>query len=472
MQNLRLVGIHEDGEHLLLADPDGTRFQVPLDDALRAAVRRERPRAAGDQGDADQEPMRPRDVQALIRTGVTLEEVAERSGWDLEKVRRYEPPIRAERDHVASQAQALEVHDRAGATTLGDRVAQRLADRGVDAERVAWDSWKEAGTATTWKVVCLFPAGGRERRASWRFSPSDRVLSATDDEARWLGEDERASGPGAPAPRVAASSRNAAVYDVEAEGGVGAQVRARGGARAAAPVIPERQDSDSAEEEAVDMVSVMRERAASRRRRPKRQPSPTDTPIPPEEMPDEARPVEHLDLRGVEGPPQGSHARPSEGDTAQEDTGAPEVRDEVLHDPVTGTGDLFEDLEAVAESHAAKEAEEVERKKKRRRSRSGAGRPAPVADTPPASAPTDASAADIDAPTDGPTADDTVDKTLVEDRPESSESVDDTSPGTPDEAEPDATDRPEVPDRQRSTRKGRPSVPSWDDIMFGSRRED
>ena len=28
MQDLRLIGVHEDGEHLLLSDADGGRFRV------------------------------------------------------------------------------------------------------------------------------------------------------------------------------------------------------------------------------------------------------------------------------------------------------------------------------------------------------------------------------------------------------------------------------------------------------------
>ena len=38
------IGVHEDGQHLLLADDEGDRFRVPLDEPLRAAVRRDRPR--------------------------------------------------------------------------------------------------------------------------------------------------------------------------------------------------------------------------------------------------------------------------------------------------------------------------------------------------------------------------------------------------------------------------------------------
>lgn len=471
MQNLRLVGIHEDGEQLLLADEDGTRFHLPLDDALRAAVRRERPRPAGATDDDDQEPMRPREVQGLIRTGVPLAEVAERAVWDLEKVRRYAPPIRAERDFVATRAQAIALRDRSGATTLGDRVAQRLADRGVDAERVGWDAWKETDSA--WKVVCLFPAGGRERRASWRFSTTDQTIVASDDEARWLGEDEHGSGPGAPSPNVPKSARNAAVYDVEAEGGVGAQVRPRGSTpQPTASAPPVEQSTPTDEESAVDLMSVMRERAASRRRRPKRRPTPTDTPIPPEEMPDDARPVEHLDLDSTDEPPQGSHADPDDLDAERGSDDSTEPTDDTdgpEHDPVTGTRDLFGDLEAVSDSRATKQ-------RGRKRSRRKAGPPLaeetpqePSADELVEAAPTDDDAvAEADGapqsdaepePPEAP-ADDAVPEPDEDDKP-AEDDEEGTESGTPD-----------VPSRQGSTRKGRPSVPSWDDIMFGSRRED
>ncbi len=89
MQDLRLIGVHEDGQHLLLADADGGRYRLPLDEPLRAAARRDRPRLGQLQIEMSG-GMRPREVQALIRRGLSAEEVAERSGWPVEKVHRFE----------------------------------------------------------------------------------------------------------------------------------------------------------------------------------------------------------------------------------------------------------------------------------------------------------------------------------------------------------------------------------------------
>ena len=43
MGELTLVGLDDDGEHVVLEGPDGQRFRLPIDEALRAAVRRDRP---------------------------------------------------------------------------------------------------------------------------------------------------------------------------------------------------------------------------------------------------------------------------------------------------------------------------------------------------------------------------------------------------------------------------------------------
>ena len=53
MHDLRLIGVHEDGEHLLLSDSEGGRFRVRVDEPLRTAVRRDRPRLGQQQIEID-----------------------------------------------------------------------------------------------------------------------------------------------------------------------------------------------------------------------------------------------------------------------------------------------------------------------------------------------------------------------------------------------------------------------------------
>src|SRR5699024_7366157 len=74
--------------------------------------------------------------------------------------------------------------------TLGTRVLDRLAKRGVDTDNVGWDATRPEGGG--WTVVVSFVAGQRRRAGAWRFDPADRTIEALDDEARWLSEDEQA----------------------------------------------------------------------------------------------------------------------------------------------------------------------------------------------------------------------------------------------------------------------------------------
>ncbi len=165
MQDLRLIGVHEDGGHLLLADEHGSRFRVALDEALRAAARRHRPHPGHVPVDA--EPAHPpREVQALIRAGLSAEEVADRCGWPVEKVHKYEVPILAEREYVAGLARLVRLRPRGSSSqpspTLAGRVVGRLGTRGVDVNEVSWDAWRQAGSE--WTVVLTFPAGGDSAR--------------------------------------------------------------------------------------------------------------------------------------------------------------------------------------------------------------------------------------------------------------------------------------------------------------------
>ena len=128
MQDLRLIGVHEDGQHLLLADADGGRYRLTLDEALRAAARRDRPRLGQLQIEIEG-GLRPRDVQALIRRGLSAEEVADRAGWTVEKVRRFEGPVLAEREHVAQVAQQCAVGSRGTRPGHPGRAGGRAAAR-------------------------------------------------------------------------------------------------------------------------------------------------------------------------------------------------------------------------------------------------------------------------------------------------------------------------------------------------------
>ncbi|WP_182111315.1 MULTISPECIES: septation protein SepH [unclassified Actinotalea] len=234
MSELRLVGLHEDGEHVVLEGVDGQRFSLPIDDALRAAVRRDRPQL--EQVRAEQSgTLPPREIQARIRAGATAEELAEDSGMPLPAVRRYEGPVLAEREFVATQARGTRIGHDPGAPVLGDLVTDRLATRGVAGSSIRWDAFR-GGSAGPWTVEVAFDVAGTSRSARWTFEPSARVLRAVDDEARWLSETELAQGP---IPRRHLSAVPGEVFDVEVDDALRPLLASVDQPAAAAPHAPD-----------------------------------------------------------------------------------------------------------------------------------------------------------------------------------------------------------------------------------------
>jgi hypothetical protein len=178
MEQLRVVG-DEDGK-LVLATESGERFTLPVDDVLRAELRRaRREREAGERVARPS----PREVQAQIRAGLSTEEVAALLGARVEDVARFEGPVLAEREHVVGQALALPVllgsdFDSDAPPTFGSAVRAKLADAGAIGER--WTSWKEQ---TGWIVKLEFTAADVERDARWGFDPRRGVLSPLNSDA-------------------------------------------------------------------------------------------------------------------------------------------------------------------------------------------------------------------------------------------------------------------------------------------------
>ncbi|MGP9539666.1 septation protein SepH [Brachybacterium sp. AOP43-C2-M15] len=210
MRELELDGIHDDGEHLLLVDSDGERYTLRIDKALRAAVRTDRPALNMIQA-ADAAPLRPREIQAMLRGGRSAEDIAEVSEIPLEHVRRYEGPVLAEREWTAQRARTFPVGR--GGPALQDVVAERLAAREASGD-TAWDAWRRQDG--TWTLELTFSAGGRTRQAHWVADIDNRSVSPVDDEARWISDED--------APLETRSGRGrlqsvkSSVYDLEADG--------------------------------------------------------------------------------------------------------------------------------------------------------------------------------------------------------------------------------------------------------------
>jgi Protein of unknown function (DUF3071) len=201
MQELRFVAVSEDGRYAVLAIPGrSARFTLPIDERLRAVALGQTSRLAQYEIEVES-PLRPKEIQARIRAGETVEEIADAAGIAVERVRWFEGPVLAERAYVADQAQLASVRRQGDATPgprLGEIVTERLKMFGVDPEDAQWDA-KKLGDGS-WQVQLLFISGGRLHTAEWIFDQRRRHVLPADDNAA------RMSLPGTEPPQPAASA--------------------------------------------------------------------------------------------------------------------------------------------------------------------------------------------------------------------------------------------------------------------------
>jgi hypothetical protein len=196
VDELHVVGLSEDEDFLVVAGDDGTAFRLAVDDATSAVAGRSpartadryaaaRPPATRDPETTMDLTLRPRDIQARIRAGATVDDVIAESSLPRDRVERYAGPMLAERAHVATLARDTEVRrDLASDAPLSRAVAERLTTVGVDEATADWDAWRREDGR--WVVRIAYAAGRVERSGHWVFDPRAGSLLADDAEARWL----------------------------------------------------------------------------------------------------------------------------------------------------------------------------------------------------------------------------------------------------------------------------------------------
>ena len=107
---------------------------------------------------------------------------------EVSAVERFEAPVQAEKDYALTRARAVRIGD--GGPTMGDLVLDRLAARGVDPSSLEWTAMREAGEP--WQIIVTFVQGAAEHAAHWHLLNSGS-LEAIDQEAQWLTEQVSAS---------------------------------------------------------------------------------------------------------------------------------------------------------------------------------------------------------------------------------------------------------------------------------------
>src|SRR6202044_1352286 len=184
MQELRFVAVSEDGSYAVLAVPGRSgRYILPIDERLRAVAQGQTSRLAQYEIEVES-PLRPKEIQARIRAGETVEEIADAAGIAIERVRWFEGPVLAERAYVAEQAQTASIRRQGVATPgprLGEIVTERLNALRSDPEEAQWDA-KKRGDGS-WQVELTFISGERLHTAEWLYDQRRRHVLPVDDNA-------------------------------------------------------------------------------------------------------------------------------------------------------------------------------------------------------------------------------------------------------------------------------------------------
>ena len=124
MAQLRLVGVSEDGERLVLTDDDGVQHTIVIDERLRAGVNGHLSRL-GQLTMALESRISPREIQNRVRSGESAEHVADSAGVPLERVLRFVGPVLRER----ATAQPRDARDRDAAEVGSGELAAVRTER-------------------------------------------------------------------------------------------------------------------------------------------------------------------------------------------------------------------------------------------------------------------------------------------------------------------------------------------------------
>ncbi|HEX5597518.1 MAG TPA: septation protein SepH [Micromonosporaceae bacterium] len=219
MRPVRFVALSEDGQALVLADEVGRLLALPIDQRVTAAVRAERGVGVPPLSQAAGEPapsLSPRDIQARIRAGESADDVARIAGVPVDRVLRYAGPVLQERAMLAQQARRTRLRSSDRNTPLAQVVGDRLAQHGIDAEKISWDAYRRDDG--TWRIIATWPSGKATAQAIWELDRARQTVSPHDDMAQYLCAERPApllgqepaperSGHGLPVPARGESSR-------------------------------------------------------------------------------------------------------------------------------------------------------------------------------------------------------------------------------------------------------------------------
>lgn len=400
--------VRREDQALIVATEAGEEYRLIVDSSVLADLRHLARQATG------AARVNPREIQSLVRAGKTRAEIMKLTGAEESDVERYEEPVLAERRFILSSAQSVQVRTSPNEETeeqFGSVIAERLI--GLQAQGVAWTSWRDEDAG--WMIGLDFDSYEVSHHAVWSFDHRKSLLSPLTPDAVTL---SKQSGVG---DRLIPKLR--AVDSAEGEGRFDSDAFDRDSLVGDAPSSAPATDEDSNDSQA------------------KTDPRPTTPPMSP----------------GAEAAVRAGHpstgsipiirqedefARRREIDQRAIKTTEPENQD------LGQTADLLDALRrrrgARDDSHAASNEEEHTEQPE-------STTPVPLANLNEWRAPSQ----------------------QVAPQPEQPEAPADPAPPVETATlAAEETPEPEKPQETPKRGKGRASIPSWDDILFGTRSEE
>ena len=228
MQKLHLVGFTTDQKGLILSARRGSRsgsFHLPVDEALAESVEELRARQAEDQaavddnGDAEavhaprvESALPVREIQARLRQGRSVPEVARAAGVEPAWVERFATPVFAEQAQVVTKAQGLALRRaRLGPSShsIGDAVRRNLAERGVTLSPEEFASaWSTRQLADgRWAVRFSFRHRNKDQKLRFDLDDATGTVTAADRVSGQLGYVAPPPSADGTAPRPPRSAR-------------------------------------------------------------------------------------------------------------------------------------------------------------------------------------------------------------------------------------------------------------------------
>jgi hypothetical protein len=190
MRELKVVGLDPDSKYVLCESANcAEKYKLPADDRLRAVLAGEAILPEQPALDINVTNMlSPKEIQARIRAGASVEQVAAASGSDINRIQRFANPVLLERFRAAELATAAHplLADGPSVLNLRETVTAALMARGLSAEKLSWDAWRNEDSR--WTVQLGWQAGRSDNVAHFRFTPGAHggIITAIDDSASEL----------------------------------------------------------------------------------------------------------------------------------------------------------------------------------------------------------------------------------------------------------------------------------------------